>query len=210
MTAWEGTGSATTVGHGLSAKPDFIIVINRDYATNRAVYHSSLGAGKSILLNSDGEAFTPSPSTAAWNNTEPTDTVFSVGTYNSNNGSGHSMIAYSWTAVPGYSAFGKYTSSGTNPYFIHTDFRPKWMVIKRTDTANNWGILDSVRYPTNQALHALSFNLNEDEAYYSNNYLDILSNGVVIRTTGAWANTSGGTYIWAAFAESPFKTSRAR
>ena len=41
-------------------------------------------------------------------------------------------------------------------------------------------------------------------------YKDLLSNGFKIRGTSGEQNTSGNVYLYAAFAEHPFKTARAR
>ena len=210
---WEGTGSGTDIGHSLPTKPDFIITMNRDSSTNKAVYHSSLGAGKSILINGDGTAFTPSPTTAAWNNTEPTSSVFSVGSYNSNNGNGHSMVAYCWTAISGYSSFGSYEGDGAvRGTFVNCGFRPGWILIKNADSTDNWHIYDYARNPYNVTNNYLFTNNNNggytNEGSNDNRKLDIVSNGFYPREDD-YIN-SAHTFIYAAFAEAPFKYSRAR
>ena len=80
---------------------------------------------------------------------------------------------------------------------------------KRTDTASNWCVLDTARNPYNVASDNLAPNSSStgDTIY---GYMDFVSNGIKMRNSdGAW-NASGGTYIFACFAENPFKTSLAR
>ena len=118
-------------------------------------------------------------------------------------------VAYCWAAVPGYSAFGSYTGNGsTDGPFIYLGFRPRWWLVKRTDTVESWNILDSSRDPYNQAGINLYPNLTNAES--SNDLADLVSNGVKLRNTWTGANTNSGTYIYAAFAENPFAIARAR
>ena len=203
------TGNATagaTVGHGLGVAPSFIIVKDRAGATSWPVYHASLGATNWLLLDSNQ---TTTVSSQEWNNTSPTSTVFSVGNASANSNQSAANIAYCWAAVPGYSAFGSYTGNGsTDGPFIYLGFRPRWWLVKRTDTVESWNILDSSRDPYNQAGINLYPNLTNAES--SNDLADLVSNGVKLRNTWTGANTNGGTYIYAAFAENPFAIARAR
>ena len=52
--------------------------------------------------------------------------------------------------------------------------------------------------------------MNEQSAEVAQSDLDIVSNGFKIRNSAAFENANGGTYIYFAFAETPFKYSRAR
>jgi hypothetical protein len=84
-------------------------------------------------------------------------------------------------------------------------------MLKRTDTTGNWYIFDSARSGYNYANDSLSPNLTDAEysgATYQ--FIDLLSNGFKMRDTFAARNASGGTYIYMAFAENPFKNSNAR
>ena len=120
------------------------------------------------------------------------------------------MIAYCFAPVEGYSAFGSYTGNGSaDGLFIYTGFRPRWILKKRTDTTDYWYIWDTARDPDNVVEAKLEANDSSAE-YTSADWLDILSNGFKIRNSGNDINASGGTYIYAAFAEHPFKHARAR
>ena len=107
---------------------------------------------------------------------------------------------------------GTYEGNGsTDGPFVFIGFRPRWIMIKRTDSTGDWLIYDTARDEMNAATKRLYPNLSNAEADASDQALDILSNGFKIRGgSNANYNASGGTYIWAAFCEHPFKTARAR
>ena len=209
IVSYTGTGANATVGHRLGAAPSMIIFKNRGSNLNSIVYTSMTGAGNVLFLDGTNAS---TVNTTAFNNTSPTSSVFSVGAYNNTNQSAINLIAYCWTAIPGYSAFGSYTGNGsTDGPFVYTGFRPRWMVYKRTDTAAQWYMNDTMRDTYNPASLDLALNSTSAEpATGGGYYIDYLSNGFKLRNLGGAANASGGTYIWAAFAEIPFKYARAR
>jgi hypothetical protein len=119
-------------------------------------------------------------------------------------------IAYLFASVPGISKVGTYTGNGTSQT-IDCGFTAgaRFVMIKRTDSTSQWPILDSSRSPNNQVILNLNANLADGE-YSGFGNQDFLSNGFKLRTTDSGFNTNGATYIYMAFAESPFKTSLAR
>jgi hypothetical protein len=146
----------------------------------------------------------------AFNSTAPTSSVFSVGASGDTNGSGNLEVAYCFAAVAGYSAFGKYTGNGsTDGPFVYLGFRPRFVLVKRTDAADNWLIWDSSRSTYNVVGNMLFPDSSSAEAT-GGSYIDFTSNGFKLRDTNTGRNASGGTYIYAAFAENPFNISRAR
>jgi hypothetical protein len=133
-----------------------------------------------------------------------------LGTWAAVNSSAGTFVAYCFAAVDGYSAFGSYTGNGsTDGAFSYVGFRPRWVMIKRTDTTGNWFMYDTSRDTYNVTIQELYANLSNAEAAGTTD-LDILSNGFKLRASSAGINASGGTYIYAAFAENPFRISRAR
>jgi hypothetical protein len=209
IVSWIGTGANATVGHGLNAVPRFIIVRNRDTVYNWRVWHTALSGTQLLYLNTTDATVTEA---TMWNSTIPTSTVFSLGTNGGVNESTKNIIAYCFAAVPGFSAFGSYTgNSSTDGPFVHTGFRPAFVIWKRTDTAgNNWTMQDYKRSnPYNPADGELMPSSSAAEST-SFSKVDLLSNGFKLRSTNAGENASNGTYIYAAFAESPFKYARAR
>jgi hypothetical protein len=108
----------------------------------------------------------------------------------------------------GYSKFGSYTGNGsTDGTFVYTGFKPAFVIMKRTDTTENWLIKDSVRDSFNVADKRLFANLSQAEGTSANGSIDILSNGFKQRGSDIITNASSGTYIYMAFASSPFTTS---
>jgi hypothetical protein len=209
IVTYTGTGANATVGHGLGVAPRMVIVKCRNQTRSWPVYHASIGNTGFVQLQATTAAlFTPS----LWNNTTPTSTVFSLGSDPETNGSGNTYVAYCFAAVPGYSAFGSYTGNGsTDGPFVFTGFRPRFVMIKRTETSGDgWILWDSARSPSNITSVALSADSSGAEFSYST--LDLLSNGMKVRgTAGNTAvNASGSTYIYMAFAENPFKNALAR
>ena len=208
IVSYTGTGSAATVGHGLGAVPKMFIVKNRDSTESWRVYHNALGATKEIYLDLSNAAGT---SSSSFNDTEPTSSVFSVGTGNGTNKSGENLIAYCFTEIQGYSKFGSYTGQGGagGQYpFIYTGFKPAWVMTKRTDSTSGWIIRDNKRDTFNPSETSLYPNANtaNDTSGGASYYLDFLSNGFKFRGSGIAFNASSGSYIYMAFAEHPFVT----
>ena len=206
------TGNATagsTVGHGLGVKPDFMILRNRPDVTNWIVYHSKLATdGQSFLeLNETQDGL--STSTTLYNSTAPSSSIITLGTNNASNGNSDAMIVYAFSEVAGYSKFGSYTgNSSSDGTFVFTGFRPAWLMIKRTTGADNWMIHDNKRDPDNLVRNYLFADTSNAEA--ADDSCDFLSNGFKWRINSGLRNGSGETYVYFAFAESPFKNARAR
>jgi hypothetical protein len=209
IVTYTGTGANATVGHGLGVAPKFIIVKGRSNVDNWQVYHSGLtGADYRILLNS-AAAQTSQP--AVWNSTDPTISVFSLGTGTSVNQSGQTFVAYCFAQIAGFSKFGSYTGNGlANGTFIYTGFRPKFLLIKNsTAGSTNWFIFDSTRDTYNVMFKRQQVNTASVEETNLNPF-DFLSNGFKLRDTNSAWNASSATIIYAAFAENPLKYSNAR
>jgi hypothetical protein len=202
--------SGATVGHGLGVAPRMIIVKVRSTTNNWPVYHVSTGNGNYTLLNST--AASASDGGGFWNNTTPSSSVITLGSAGAVNASGATFVAYCFAAVPGFSAFGSYTGNGSaDGAFVYTGFRPRFVLIKST-AVENWTIQDSARSEFNVIDDALFPALSNAESTANANLnIDFLSNGFKVRSAGAAINnTNAQTYIYAAFAENPFKYSNAR
>ena len=211
IVSYAGSGSDTTVGHGLGKTPDFIIWKALNDAYNWDIYHKSSGYQASLIFTTAG--------TRNVLHTAPTTNIIPVKhTYTGGSASGQRMVAYCWTEVPGYSKFGAYYGNGVaDGSFIHTGFRPRWILIRSTTAARDWLLYDTER---------LSFNVigtgvgegpiqpnTSGLAYNQDGYInacDILSNGFKIRKSTTNINASGEYHLYAAFADMPFKYSVAR
>ena len=197
-----------TIGHGLGVAPSFIIVKSRSAVNSWNSYHISLGNTKGIDLNSTNAAST---SSNYWNNTSPTSSVFSVAAY-TNNLTG-TYVAYCFSAVAGYSAFGSYTGNGTQGAgpFVYTGFRPKYVLIKNVDGAYDWHCFDTARGQYNYSgSNILKPNASDAELTARNDVqIDFLSNGFRLIGNDIGINQSTSTHIYAAFASAPFKYANA-
>ena len=208
VVTYTGTAVAGTIGHGLGVAPQLIIVKPRSATiTTDAwnVYHVSTGNTNFLVLNATDASAAASN---RWNNTSPTSSVFSIGTVPSSVAVGY--VAYCWTPIAGFSAFGSYTGNGsTDGPFVYTGFRPKFILAKKISSSGDWNILDGQRDPYNAVGTYLNPNLSAAEGANAAT-LDFTANGFKLRQSyGNW-NTSGETYIYACFAENPFKNSLAR
>ena len=212
------TGNGTlgaTVGHVLNAVPGLLIVKNRSNSVTSpawGVKHSGLYSNSgywSELETSDAAVVESASTGALFNATNPGSSVFTLGDRNTTNTNGDNYIAYCWAPVEGYSAFGSYEGNGSSDGpFVYTGFRPAWVLYKNADAAAGWQIYDSTRDSSNQCNARLQTNSSGAEDIKA--AIDILSNGFKQRSTHTRSNASGNTYIYAAFAEHPFKIARAR
>ena len=210
VVTYTGTGSTASVGHGLGVAPAFYITKRRDSSSfgNWTVYHSAVGT-QALELNSTGAAFSDStrwPSAA-------TSTVFNIGSNGNVNTSSGTYVAYCFAPVVGYSSMGSYVGNGSSDGpFVYTGFRPRWIMIKATSiSGESWVIKDSARGTYNPNEPNLYADLSiAEQTSNSPRYTDFVSNGFKLRGTDNGVNSSGTTYIYAAFAESPFQFSRAR
>jgi len=200
IVSYTGTGANATVGHGLGSTPSVVMVKRRNGNSWWYVRHT----GTNIT---DGHVFLNTTSTASTQSTSIiglSSSTFSLGTEVSVNDSGGTFIAYCFAEKQGFSKFGSYVGNGsTDGTFVYTGFKPAFVIMKRTDTTENWLIKDSVRDTFNVADKRLFANLNQAEGTSANGSIDILSNGFKQRGSDIITNASGGTYIYMAFAEAP-------
>jgi hypothetical protein len=203
------TGNGTngaTVGHGLGVKPSLIIEKGRASAYNWVVQGCGVlwpTATQTLFLNSTSGLNAGSGVAA------PTSSVFTPAALSYANESGLGYVAYCWTPIAGYSSFGSYLGNGsTDGVFVYFGFKPRWVLIKRTDGADSWCIWDTARNTYNAVDELLL--PNSSSAAITPYPIDVLSNGMKARGTNTAYNASGGTYIYAAFASNPFRNSLAQ
>ena len=211
VVTYTGNGtSGATVGHGLNVAPQLLIVKRRSSAgatANWAVWHGSLTAGQNLFLNTTDSASAYSPS--RFTSTLPTSTVFSIGGDDETNYSGGTYVCYAFSPVVGYSNGFSYTGDGNaDGSFVYLGFRPRLIMLKRSDSTSNWTLLDTSREGYNVDNDPLYPNTADAEG--TADLVDITSNGFKLRTTDVSVNASAGTYIGFAWAEMPFNYSRAR
>jgi hypothetical protein len=196
---YTGTGSATTQAHNLTVVPEMIIVKERSVSSNWVVYHSALGNTKYITLNGAG-----SPATSnMWNNTTPTNAVFSVGVVSEVNSGSETYVAYLFATFAGISKVGSYTGNGTGQA-IACGFGSggaRFVLIKRTDGGGGgWYTFDSTRGLTSGSSPYLLLNDAAAEVT-GNNGVYASSGGFTLGATAiTTTNIASATYIFLAVA----------
>tara|TARA_R110000824_G_scaffold75719_1_gene191974 strand:+ start:1352 stop:2395 length:1044 start_codon:yes stop_codon:yes gene_type:complete len=202
-----GSGGAATVGHGLGVAPKVIIIKYLGGEANWGVYHQSLGNTGALFLDLTG---TVGNSGDYWNSTSPTSTVFSVNTFSGFNYNGGNMIAYCFAEKKGFSKFGSFLGNGEpigDAPFIYTGFKPAWVMIKSSSYGGqHWAITDNKRLGYNGDSAWLKADSNGAELTNLVNP-NLLSNGFSLQNNNDIYNKNGQSYIYMAFAESPFVTS---
>jgi hypothetical protein len=205
IVTYTGTGSNATCGHGLGVIPSMVIWKNRTATDTWIVYHSALTTSEYLVL-----ASTAAKATYSGLFTGISSTLLPLNAASAAiNASANNYVAYCWSQIAGFSKFGSYTGNGsTDGTFVYLGFRPKFVIFKRTDSTGTWGVWDTSRDTYNAVQYELVPNASDAESAIAR--MDILSNGFKLRNTGIAFNASGGTYIYMAFAENPFKNSNAR
>ena len=198
------SGSNYTVGHGLGSTPAMIIVKGRHESNSWQVYHhKNTSAPETEYLDlSTADATADYP---VWNDTAPTSSVFTCGTW-SGFDAGGTMIAYCFADVQGFSKFGSYTGNGNaDGTFVYTGFKPAFVLLKHSSGGtDNWNLYDNKRLGYNANYSFLVPNeSNAENTGATTAPLDLLSNGFKIRASTGHSNSSGETYIYMAFAEQP-------
>ena len=218
IVTWTGTGTNSTVGHGLSAAPDCIWIKNRTDDTssdgdasgrNWVIFNSALGSSDILSLNQTNNKDT---GTGYLNGTDPTSTVFSVGESVDTNESSHAMIAYCWHNIVGYQKFGTYTGNGNadGPY-VNLGFRPRLVITKMTNGSysEHWNMWDSVDDtkgdPCGNDIEELHRITEATEATSSTIDINFFSNGFKITGSNTEQNEDNKTIAYFAWADVPFK-----
>ena len=146
---WTGNNVAgRTIPHNLGTAPGMILAKRLNDSDNWVVYHKGLGATHPMVLN---ETYAAEPITNRWNDTEPTSTEFTVGTWPTND-DGIEYVAYLFADNPSQGIkCGSYLGNATNgaapavPNQIECGFRPKWVLIKNAGNSTDWLIFDDQR-----------------------------------------------------------------
>jgi hypothetical protein len=201
-------GGPYSVGHGLNATPSMIVIKSRNGTYDWFTWHVGLGTSLNSYLRLNATSGS-ADATGMWGTVGRNTTVFGAAS-NISTIAGDSQLAYCWAEVPGYSRFGSYVGNGSaDGPFVYTGFRPAFWMMKSLATAgSHWVMYDNKRNIYNQVNLQLCANIVDAEINESRP-VDFLSNGVKIKFS-SYLNVSGDTYIFAAFAETPFKYARAR
>ena len=196
---YDGDGGPDDISHGLTSAPEFVIIKSMSNAEGWLAWpkYGTTSYTYELSLNSDAAEYNSAGNMFAG---DTTASLIFLGTDGWVNGTGQEYICYAWHSVPNYSLIGSYTgtSSTTNVPKIYTGFLPAWIMVKRTDYAGDWNIVDNKRSTSNPRDLELFANTNVVEA--TANYVNFNDDGFQIQTTDADWNASGGEYIFMCFA----------
>jgi len=214
----DGGSSNCTMVHGLGKKPAFVLLKDRDSNGNNnqwQAWHHKLDTNGYFYLSSNDQAYTSTNGTVnaannttnliEWNRTSTTGGAQTMSE------SGDNFLMYIWAEITGFSSFGRYIGNGNaNGTFCHTGFRPALVTTKRIDGSGGWLVHDDARNTYNPANLILQWNDSGAEFSGSNDKIDMLSNGFKVKSSNAGINGNNNDYIYAAWAENPFKFAVAR
>ena len=207
-----------TISHNLGSVPAMIIVKATDISYGWAVYHKDLNGGTNpedyyIQLNTTAAEVNNSSGAQFWG-AAPTSTEFTVGSNPNTNRSGYNYVAYLFAHNDGDGEFGpdadadiikcgSYTGTGSAGNFIDLGFEPQWLMIKRTDAAASWEMLDIMRgMPTGGEGSYLRANSTNAEATSSNHSVTPSPTGFTIDSTSN-INGNGDSFIYIAIRRGP-------
>ena len=208
---YTGTGTDNdSIGHGLGAAPHWIIVKNRDETNGWQVYHhKNTSAPETDYLNLQSTNATQDDHDR-WSDQAPSSTVITLGGNDGVSKASTNYVCYAFTEVQGYSKFGSYTGNGNaDGPFVYTGFKPAWIMTKRTDASSQaWNIQDNERSPINVQDNFIQTDSDAEASAGGTGIWDSLSNGFKLRQNLQSTNNSGSNYIYMAFAEHPFVSSK--
>ncbi|MGI9143508.1 MAG: DUF7483 domain-containing protein [Fluviibacter sp.] len=196
LVTYTGNLTSRTISHNLNAVPELIIFKSRSATGAWFVYNATIGSGQYLIGNTASGA---AASTAIFNNTSPTSSVFSIGANSTSNQSGTNYIAYLFTSCTGVSKVGTYTGTGATQT-ISCGFTggARFVLVKRTDSSGDWYIWDSSRGMVAGTDPSTLFNSAAAEVNANSVYTT--TGGFQIVSTASGINASGGTYIYLAIA----------
>lgn len=208
VVTYTGNGSNRTISHNLGSTPGCIIVKRTDATAGWPVYHRSIGASQALELQITNAAFS---SSSYWNNTEPTSTVFTVGTDSYVNANGGTYVAYLFAHDAGgfgdagsdsIIKCGSFTTDGSGNATVDLGWEPQWILAKGTSTARNWWIFDTMRSMSNTGLIGLKANASDADYDFGGGYCIPTATG--FKPTSF--DSSGVTWAYIAIRRGPMKT----
>jgi hypothetical protein len=192
---YTGTGANASVGHGLAVAPTLIII--------KKLNSTSDWVGGALdwtkYLEPNG---TPDFRTAnVWQNTAPTDSVFTLTTGGDSNGGGNEYIAYCFSDIANYSKVGSYNGTGSQGSpSVNVGFKPDLLIVKRiTGGPEQWWVGNSATNSSDHWTNWMPLQSNERLQSDTIHSITVTSNGFEPYGTSALVNASGSSYLYLAF-----------
>jgi hypothetical protein len=190
---YTGTGAVQNISHDHGSIPEMIITKCTSGISDWTIYFNHLGNTKKIIFNTVAANAT---SATTWNNTTPTDTVFTVGTDSQVNTNAATYISYQISSLDKASKVTSFVSTGASPQVVNFGFRPSWVLIKSNTSATPWVVIfEENGIVQSSDLGSGSF-VNESPAPVL-----FTDTGISINGSNATYNSNGQTYSILAFAK---------
>ena len=218
IVTYSGNATNRTISHNLGMKPGFMIVKSLDVANHWYVYHRSMGTNYMRFDETDG----PNAGSTIWNSTEPTDSVFSVGTAWGTNRSGYNFVALLFGHHNGDGGFGpngdqdiikcdEYTGNGSNSGpTVNVGFEPQWLLIKPKyglgwqANIEDWIILNDINGVYTAGSNDYWWNNNKTTASQkTGDRISFTSTGFKLDSSNSQFNHNGREYIYVAIRRGP-------
>jgi hypothetical protein len=192
IVSYTGNGANATIGHGLGVAPSVYIVKNRDAAIDWA-FETTLIDGSLDYLFLNSAAAKGNAGEAV-----PNETIFNIDGSIYLGANNNKFIAYCFAEVAGFSKFGSYTGTGSAGNTVTLGFEPAFVMVKRTDGTQSWGIYDNKRTGGGAGETPQLLADSSGVEYYE----PLILTATGFRLDGAETifNGSGMSYIYMAFA----------
>ena len=199
MSEFTGTGSNTTVGHGMNIAPALTIPNNNTIADGHYVLHT--GTGDPDLRLNIGTNQAAADDSANFNGSYPSATLISLGSADRTNKSGSNIVLYYWHDVANYSSFGTYEgNAAADGVFINTAMYGNKNFVKNIDGTYSWHSVSTTEQGYNTASNpSLQF---DNDGVGGGAAYDVVSNGLKMRTSNANYN-SAETFIYGSWGGRP-------
>ena len=197
---WEGNGSARSINNGidLSGEGGLVWIKNREDTSHHHLYDTERGIGKRLRTSGDNQednyaSSNPTSSLTAFNSNG-----FSIGTFNGLNGSGNSIVSWTFRKAPGFFDVVTYTGNGTAGRTVSHNLgsQPGMMVVKRRDGTGNWCVYH--RGEGNSYAFYLNTGVNRFVASFWNNTHPTSTQFTL--NNDSYVNANGAEYVAYLFA----------
>jgi len=208
VVCYDGTGSAKNINHSLNKVAEMMWVKVRSRSGKWTVYHKDMGQGYGSGSTSNFYMYLNETDARVggdnnrWDNTAPTSSVFTVGTADDTNKSGHTFISILFASISGISKVGSYTGddSDDGSHVIDVGFTPRFLIIKRSDSSTDWKVYDTTNgFPTSGTANYVELNTS-DVRHTGGVTVTQTTNGFKLWSSGSPYNANNGKYIYYAHA----------
>ena len=197
------------ISHNLGSVPGTIIIKCTNIGGSFSdwwTYHRSLGRSAYLKLNATTAS---TSSTNFWGTSDPTSTDFGFNAFDWGLSDGtyvaylfaHDAGGFGLTGTDNVISCGSYYNSGSAPVNVNLGYEPQWILIKKSDSAQNWFLMDTMRGDSLTAQNLLKPNTSDAETVNAG------APGYPAPTATGFTTFLGaeGTFIYIAIRRGPMK-----